>query len=107
MLGFMVFMARGGGLLWLEITMRFLARRHERRCLLTGLGRASTIFPCRKSTSASRHCGRKSHDLRTREEPNKHLSAPPPRFLKATSRAEAIESDSHFVCKNIGWLSLR
>src|SRR5664279_744713 len=95
----MVFMARGGGLLWLEITMRFLARRHERRCLLTGLGRASTIFPCRKSTSASRHCRRKSHGLRTHEEPNKPLSARPPLFLKSTSRAEAIGSDSLLVCE--------
>jgi alkanesulfonate monooxygenase SsuD/methylene tetrahydromethanopterin reductase-like flavin-dependent oxidoreductase (luciferase family) len=51
----MVFMARGGGLLWLEITMRFLARRHERRCL--------------------------------------------PLFLKAARRAEAIGSDSLFVCE--------
>src|SRR5664279_2693795 len=101
----MVFMARGGGLLWLEITMRFLARRHERRCLLTGLGRASTIFPCRKSTSASRHCRQKSQGLRTREEPNKPLSAPPPLFLKARSRAEAIGFYPRFVGEN-HWMAV-
>jgi hypothetical protein len=37
----------------------------------------------RKSMSVSRPCGLKSHGSK-REEPNKHLSAPPPPFLSST-----------------------
>jgi hypothetical protein len=71
--------------------MRFSARRHERWRLLTRSDRASTTFPCRKSMSASRPCRLKSHGSRRHEEPNKHLSVPPPPFLSSTSQAEALE----------------
>src|ERR1700730_5739280 len=89
--GNLAFAVRRGDAQWLEITMRVSARRHERRRLLTRSDRASTTFPCRKSMSASRPCRLKSHGSRRREEPNKHLSVPPPPFLSSTSRAEALE----------------
>src|ERR1700730_12700041 len=87
----MVFAARRGGSPWLEITMRFSARRHERQRLLTKSDKISTTFPSGKSTSALRRCGPKSHGSRRREAPNKHLSAPPPLFLRPTTLASPIE----------------
>jgi Circularly permutated YpsA SLOG family len=85
--------------------MRFSARRHERRRLLTRSDRASTTSPCRRSTSASRPCRLKSHGSRRREAPNKHLSVPPPPFLSSTSRAEAREPSlpcliPRFLCES-------
>src|SRR5271154_3712028 len=87
------FTAKRGGSPWLEITMRFSERRRGRWRLLTRSDRVSTTFLCEKSMSASRPCRPKSHGSRRHEEPNKHLTAPPPLFLSSKSRADAIEPD--------------
>jgi hypothetical protein len=84
--------------------MRFSARCHERQRLLAKSDRVSTTFPCRKLMCASQPCRLKSHGSRRREEPNKHLSVPPP-FLSLTSRAKAIEPDlpcliPRFLCES-------